>query len=316
MATTDVLWNEKAAEVALWVKSHKRLPKRSRTVSAEENRLGRWFEDNERSITKNTGHNLVTPARTKRIASIKKLTAPKKKYYYPHKKKPNVNILNREERWNLNAHALAAFQKENGRNPQKLSGDIGEDKLAVWRMYQQSGASEERQAKLDAIAPGWRGIKRTREINTTDDWKVVANQYVAFTQEHNHVPRTPTTVRENLPNEQRLYFWMNSQRFFLSKNKLDENRKSFLDEKVPGWSDVPSRHDAKWETNFVFVKTFYAEYGRFPTASKKEDNPLAKKAAAWLYRQRDMFKEYDSLSEKEQKRLDMLRAYLVSLSKG
>jgi hypothetical protein len=227
MATTDVLWNEKAAEVALWVKAHKRLPKRSRTVSTEENRLGRWLEDNERSITKNTGHNLVTPARTKRIASIKKLTEPKKKYYYPHKQKPRVNVLNFEERWNLNAHALAAFQEENGRNPQKLSGDVGEDKLAVWRLAQKY-SSEERQAKLNRIAPGWRGVTRNREINTTDDWMVVANQYIAFVQEHNHVPRTPTINRENLPSEQRLYFWMNSQRFFLSKSKLVEDRKAYL----------------------------------------------------------------------------------------
>jgi hypothetical protein len=62
------------------------------------------------------------------------------------------------------------------------------------------------------------------------------------------------------------------------------------------------------------MKTFYAEHGRFPTSSKNEDSPLAKKTAGWLGRQRAMFKEYDSLSEKEQERLDMLRAYLVSIS--
>lgn len=312
MTTTDVLWNEKAAEVALWVKAHKRLPKRSRTVSIEENRLGRWLEDNERSITKNTGHNLVTPARTKRIASIKKLTEPKKKYYYPHKKKPNVNVLNREERWNLNARALAAFQKENGRNPQKLSGDMEEDKLAVWRMGQKN-ASEERQAKLNEIAPGWRGNIRNRTINTTDDWKVVVAECVAFTQQHGHLPQF-SAVANGDTHEARLYFFINQQRFFLNKNKLAEDRKAYLDEKTPGWADSYSRHDDKWTAHFAFVKTFYAEYGRFPTARKDKDNALAQKAVIWMRNQRYALNKYDSLSEREKKRLDMLREYLVSIS--
>jgi hypothetical protein len=313
--TSEVIWNEKANQVELWVKAHKRLPKRSRTVSTEENRLGRWLEDNERSITKNTGHNLVTPARTKRIASIKKLTEPKKKYYYPHKQKPRVHMLNFEERWNLSAHALAAFQEENGRNPQRLSGDIEEDKLAAWRGGQKK-ASQERQAKLDKIAPGWRGITRNRRINTTDDWKVVANQYLAFFQEHQHAPRTPTAHRESLADEQRLYFWMNSQRFLLDKGKLADERKEYLDEKIPGWFTAFTRNESKWEVQFAFVKTFYTEHGRFPTPDRDKNDPRAKKAGVWMSRHRAMFKEYDSLSEKEKGRLDRLRVYLVSLSKG
>lgn len=309
MTTTDVLWNEKAVQVELWVKTHKKLPKRSRTVDAEQNRLGRWLEDNERAITKNTGHNLVTPARIKRIASIKKLTAPKKR---ATDSRERVHLLSQKERWNLTAHALAAFQEEYGRNPQRKSGDIEEDKLAAWRMCQKY-SSEERQQKLDKIAPGWRGSKRNREINTTDDWKAVANEYVAFVKEHNHVPNSPTAKHQVLPNEGRLYFWLNQQRFFLNKGNLAAERKAILDATIPDWSAALARNSEKWDTQFTFVKAFYAEHGRFPTPDRDKNNLQAKKAGVWLNKQRQLFKEYDALNDGVKERLDKLRAYLIGL---
>ncbi|WP_028245550.1 helicase associated domain-containing protein [Pseudoclavibacter soli] len=158
---------------------------------------------------------------------------------------------------------IAAFYVEHGRFPKRSEPE------GKWLHKQRQAArrgtlSLERRALLDAELPDW-GETNAPQIHPLEDH---LDNVVAFRTEHGRLPKN----RE--PEGQ----WLQHQRRAARKGSLPPERRSLLDQQLPGWNDTnaPQRHP--FENHLANVAVFRAEHGRFPKQSEPE--------GMWLNEQR------------------------------
>lgn len=179
----------------------------------------------------------------------------------------------RDERFFRNVDDYAAFRASRGREPNRLSADLNEKRLARWLDNARSGAldiTQERRAALDAVNPNW-------DTPRTQPWKRRLETYVSFLTEHGREPRLRAEDRA----ERTLAEWMRTQRS--TADRLSADRVAALDAAVPNWH-VRRRVAPTFEERVGEYAVFLATHRRDP--GRSSDSAEEASLASWLYRQR------------------------------
>ena len=120
------------------------------------------------------------------------------------------------------------------------------------------------------------GLKKSKPT-----WEERASDLVNFRQVYGRFPRG------YLEGEQPLYSFLQAQRERDRAGKLQEPRKCYLDENLPGWLTPPKaeRERALWQHRVRELEIFLREHGRYPRYRTSED-AAEKILAVWVDRQR------------------------------
>lgn len=186
-----------------------------------------------------------------------------------------------EAAWFQTVEAAARYRETHGRLPRAGGADAEERRLGTWLTKQRTHAlagtlQPARAARLDERLPDWRAPKLR-------SWHSRAEEAAEFVARHERLPARRAAAE---PGELELAVWLGNQRAADREGRLDEARRRWLDERLPGWSLVRKRH---WHEKAEAVARFEAEHGRLPGAL--ESDPDARTLGLWLSRQRKAAKE-------------------------
>lgn len=187
-----------------------------------------------------------------------------------------VSCLGWEEYHMIRARNFIAFVADNGRFPKNRKD--GEKKLAAWLGNFRVCADKHPDVVMymNANIPEWNDVRRTAPHL---DAMTRAREFVAFVATNNRFPRRCIASVEE--GEARLASWQYELR---SRANVRPDVAAYMDEHVPGWNRTskasPVDH-MTWSHEFVAFTTIN---GRFPKASKEDEDRLVK----WLRRFRNL----------------------------
>lgn len=141
-------------------------------------------------------------------------------------------------------------------------------------------------------------------------WMERAEELADFGRVHGRFPRG------YLDGESVLYSFLQYQRKQYRAGKLPSGRKSFLDERLPGWLTPPKkeREDALWAQRAGELDAFVRQYGRIPQY-KTAEYPLEKVLSVWVTRQRHC-KRLGNLDPEREQRIHESFPWLLATSNG
>ncbi|WP_028245551.1 helicase associated domain-containing protein [Pseudoclavibacter soli] len=176
--------------------------------------------------------------------------------------------------WRDHLTNVVALHTEHGRFPTRPEPE-GQLLVDQRQAARKGTLSPERRALLDQQLPGWDSTR----VRPFEDRLVAV---VAFRAEHGRLPK------QTEPGG----MWLNNQRQAAKKGKLSLERRSLLDQQLPGWDLIQNR---PFEDRLAAVVAFHAEHGRFPKKSEPE--------GVWLQKQRHAAK-HGTLSPERRALLD------------
>jgi len=150
------------------------------------------------------------------------------------------------------------FHDRTGRWPVASATDETERALGVWRNNMRS-ATPERQALVEAIAPGWRGRARPPVAKREDAFAERARAAGQFKAERG---RWPSKLSGDA-DEARLGAWWAKTR---SVTAPGSPRGAVLDECCPGWGDGPAEREADWADWVQRLVAYRTVHGAWPRA--------------------------------------------------
>lgn len=189
-------------------------------------------------------------------------------------------------RWSGQLMWNKKYWEENGSLPKSTSKDQHLKYLHGWIITQRSAAREgllrsERMKALDTHLPTWRADRDTQ-------WYDILYECERFVVSEKRVPNRISSKEEN-----KLYVWLERQRYLQSRGKLPAKKKKDLDTRIPLWYGEPQNKD--WYTRLQEFDIFVSQNGRFPQSSTS--------LGTWLAKQRQSFRK-GTLSEDQWRALD------------
>ncbi len=190
----------------------------------------------------------------------------------------------RDETWMNWYQELENYTKEHG-HP-NVPQSRPKTKLANWVMIQRCRRdksyngnpplTKEQIELLDRLGFRW----KVRE----EQWQERFDQLKLFKEQHGHC-----NVELVADEDDKLLSWVKSQRNSLAQGKLDEDKKTQLDEIEFSWDSKII--DAKWEEMYERLKNYHSEHGNTDVPNRwKEDMKLA----VWVTR------TYEPISKKNE----------------
>jgi hypothetical protein len=176
----------------------------------------------------------------------------------------------REDRWNSQLSLLIEARS---------AGTPVRGRLKIWLKSQRRTAAAgqlrtDRQASLDAAAPGWDRPAGDPELLWLGRAEDLAN-YVDFS---GRLPASGGGTAEATG----LYRWMSYQRSLARTGKLPKARLKWLDKNVPGWLPDRDGREVRWSSQAKALGSFRETTGRWPSVSVPAERTLAR----WLGTQR------------------------------
>ncbi len=251
----EAAWSERLRSTVDFTLHHGRLPARSATAPRHERELAVWVS-NQRAAER-TGR-LILERRRRLDLDL-----------------PGWHS-GRASGWHATAEAVARFHGDQGRLPGALEHDVEHRRLGAWLSRQRAAANEgrlsaERERWLRLHLPGW----RTHHLSA---WLATAERVARFSGEHR---RMPTRSASATPLERELGVWLNNQRTAARADRLDPDRRRWLDEQLSGWDDPRL---ATWITRGIAVVQVRGRTGRLP--SPRAADPHTRRLGVWLETQR------------------------------
>ncbi len=207
--------------------------------NSKTKRLGRWVT-NQRQNRKN---NLLSREQVARLEKIDFDWEPAK------------------NRWEKNFKELVKFMEANGHC--EVSKKI-EYKLGCWVQnqrysYKISKLSSMKIKKLEKISFTWG--------SDISPWNERFDELIEYQKKHKHLNVSQVDPIEEY---RTLGKWLNDQRHFKKKGRLDPEREAKLNEIGIAWSV----REAWWEKNLVELKLFYEKNGHFRVPQRGEQSKL------------------------------------------
>jgi len=251
----EAAWSERLTSTVDFTLHHGRLPARSATAALRERELAVWVS-NQRTAER---RGRLTPERRRRLDL----------------ELPGWHS-GRASGWRATAEAVARFHGDHGRLPGTVEHDVEHRRLGAWLGRQRTAANEgrlsaERERWLRLHLPGW----RTHHLSA---WIATAERVARFNGEHR---RMPTRSASATPLERELGVWLNNQRTAARAERLDHDRRRWLDEQLPGWDDPRL---ATWIARGIAVGQVRGRTGRLP--SPRAADPHTRSLGGWLETQR------------------------------
>ncbi|MCL2091348.1 MAG: hypothetical protein FWH11_09045 [Micrococcales bacterium] len=229
----------KADRLARWMDSTGRVPSR-RSEDAHELRLARWVLSQSNRLRAGTLPSefeayldQVAPGwrPRPRVRAAAGAGAPAR----PARRETGMAA------FRTRAAELGRWMGSTGEAPHVRSDDRHERALAGWR-YEQTGSLRagklppEREACLDALAPGWRTVRR----DSPDAFRAKAAELGRWMGSTGRIPHVPGDDRH----ERLLAGWRFAQTAYLRAGKLSPEREACLDALAPGWRPTLGRPEA------------------------------------------------------------------------
>lgn len=165
---------------------------------------------------------------------------------------------------------------------------------AAWR-GKKSWLTEERLSLLDANLPGWWESPRPLDQRAWDQSAVLLVDHVRTT---GALPRQNAADNE----ERRLARWLTTQRVASHAGELSAERKSWLDDRLPGWVGAGPR-PAAWQAVVRELGAWVDAAGRWP--STRAEDATERRLALWVKNRREDAR-CGRLSDDRRKELDRL----------
>lgn len=148
----------------------------------------------------------------------------------------------RERAWRASARTVGLFRTRTGRWPSARADDPEERTLSTWLQNCRTSAgggkghvwTADREAFIDKVAPGWRGVRNTLRGQSEAWWQANAEATGDFSTANGRWPSPKATDQP----ERRLGLWLANQRTAARGTGSviwNPERQSFLDRVAPGW---------------------------------------------------------------------------------
>lgn len=258
-------WLSSLDRYVQWVEEHGRPPRSTgREVSDEERRAAHW---------------MMKQRREQEALSQEKVAALDAAV-------PDWSA-RRKKSWDETFSDLERWVGKHGRRPRSYSSDREEARLGQWVSHMQSAASGSiqsipltpaRRRKLEAVVPGWNGIRRPT-------WEETVAQVADWV--NNHEGELPTRPSDD-PETRRLASWLANQKQIRRGNvdrrtrtqtSRDRERFTYLDSLIPGWD---RRKTKKKEDYLPHIIRFRSQDPPMPWARIADElGTSASTAARW-----------------------------------
>ena len=177
--------------------------------------------------------------------------------------------------WQTNFELYKAFKEEFNREPEKREAYEGV-RLGIWvstqrQAYKKGELDDTKIDLLNQVGFVWDPVET--------EWQSKFELYKTFKEKCNRDPK----VKEEYEGV-RLGEWVNTQRYFYKKGKLDSTRIDLLNQAGFVWD----QDELKWQTNFELYKTFKEEFNKEPESSVKYEGV---KLGLWVGNQRAAYKK-------------------------
>lgn len=190
-------------------------------------------------------------------------------------------------RWETMLEELRQFQAKHG-HCRVPAGWSKNPVLANWVGVQRARKlkgklSAERIEVLNSLGFAWRLGEFSGNRSPKEAWEEMLRRLIAFHAQHGH-----STVPQVFPEDQKLGWWVTTQRRNRRKGKLTPIQIESLDRLGFNWSPFGGADfDDRWEYMLEALKTFKDEFGHCRVASGWPENP---QLANWVGVQRRQFR--------------------------
>lgn len=274
-------WRGRLQEVIRFRKANGALPRiNGVNLSADELKLGTWLGEQRRTLKAG----VLSHDRRARLDEL-----------VPGWADTHNDV------WGSKASEVAAWIAANGRVP-RVSGlnvSAEEKKLGVWVKNQRAKLKAgklrpDRRMRLDELVPGW-------DTTFDDAWDLRAAEIAVWIESNGDTPRMKGP---NIgPEEQIFGTWLGEQRRNLKAGMLSAQRRSRLDELVPGW-DATS--DDAWGSRATEFGTWVSANGRAPRTAGANRSVEEQRHGKWLSNQRSSLKAGKLTSDRNARLSEML----------
>lgn len=213
-------WFTTADQVAAFTAANGGAPPSMASADPVQKRLARWLSAQRGEARRAQHTNPATPARQEYLDKV----LPG---WEGQERAADADAI-----WRARADAIALFHSENGRFPSASGDHAKEAALGMWLATQRRAGAEhftpERRAYLDRVAPAWEGETSEKA------WRERADELAQF------ISRSDLSTPDAEADAKRIRAWLSNQRAAAKTGRLTPERRAYLDQVAPGWSEPRS----------------------------------------------------------------------------